>query len=248
MNHYFTTRPARPLVVAHRGATDGGFAENTLAAFEAAIRLGADLIECDLRTTADGEHVIIHDDVLGGKRIGRCTRREVQTAGRALGYDIPTLGEVLELVSGRICLDLELKEAGYESDVVQRVRARLPVDRFVITSFQAGCFQEVKRAAPDVQCGLLLPAPRAGARAGWTGLPLDFARFRESGIDFLLPHWKLIRSGVLPKAAAAGLPAWTWTVNRPHALRACLRRADLQAVITDKVELALQVSAPGNGP
>ncbi|HVU92173.1 MAG TPA: glycerophosphodiester phosphodiesterase family protein [Jatrophihabitans sp.] len=54
------TPPARPLVVAHRGASSS-VAEHTLGAYEAAIASGADALECDVRLTRDGHLVCVHD-------------------------------------------------------------------------------------------------------------------------------------------------------------------------------------------
>lgn len=58
------TAARRPLVIAHRGAS-GYLPEHTLAAYELAVRMGADFIEPDLQRTADGVLVAMHDDTLG---------------------------------------------------------------------------------------------------------------------------------------------------------------------------------------
>jgi hypothetical protein len=63
----------RPLVVAHRGAS-GAAPENTMAAFERAVEMGADMIELDVHATEDGHIVVIHDAVLNRTTTGERER------------------------------------------------------------------------------------------------------------------------------------------------------------------------------
>lgn len=103
---------AKPLVIAHRGAW-GKTGQNTLAAFEAAIDLGADVIEFDVRRTRDGRLVVHHDARAAGVATSRLDYEEL--SARVGGSRPPLLEEVLELAQGRIAVDVELKEAGYVS-------------------------------------------------------------------------------------------------------------------------------------
>ncbi len=63
--HGFFARRGRPLVIGHRGVRRAGVAENTLEAFETAIRDGAEAVELDVRVCASGELVVLHDPTLG---------------------------------------------------------------------------------------------------------------------------------------------------------------------------------------
>ena len=228
------------MIVAHRGAT-GTAPENTIAAFEAAIRLGADLVECDLRRTADGCYLIHHDPMVGRATIARCASSEVRANGRALGYEIPTLDELLEVISGRIGLDLELKEEGYEPGVINLLLRRTSCDQFVITSFNPGSIRAIKACFPKVRCGLLLDKPPSHNRstaADEQGRLLT-AAIHHLGADFVAAHQNYIRLGALQRAVDDGLPVWVWTVNERSALEKCLRENGVEAVITDEVELAL---------
>jgi glycerophosphoryl diester phosphodiesterase len=232
-----TTGPA--LIIAHRGGTGTAY-ENTIAAFEAAIRLGADLVECDLRRTADGCYLIHHDSAVGRAAIARCTSSEVRKKGRALGYEIPTLDELLEAISGRIGLDLELKEDGYEAAVVNLLLKRTSPDQFVITSFHPGSIKTVKACFPDIRCGILLAKPSSRNRSMAADAQSRLlTSIRQPGADFVAAHWKYIQLGALPGAVDNGLPIWVWTVNERSALERCLGEKRIEAVITDEVELAL---------
>ena len=106
-----------PAIIAHRGAVSFAH-ENTLEAFEAAVQIGADAVEFDVRRTFDGVLVIHHDATLPGKRrlVANATYEELKLSGARRGYHIPTLEETLHHLCGRIALDIELKEAGFERE------------------------------------------------------------------------------------------------------------------------------------
>src|ERR1700685_4539839 len=98
----------KPWVIAHRGAS-GHAPENTLAAFERAVQLGAGFIETDIRLTRDARFVAIHDDTLerttnGRGAVNMHTVAELQELNAGHWFDrefsgqyIPTLEEVLEI-------------------------------------------------------------------------------------------------------------------------------------------------------
>ncbi len=122
-------------VVAHRGGAELGPPENTLAAFEKAIEVGADLIEIDIRETKDGHLVIMHDATVdrttnGTGRVEDLTLEYIRSldagswAGEEYkGLKVPTLRESLELMKGRIDPDLDFKAGDIENliDVVNEV-------------------------------------------------------------------------------------------------------------------------------
>jgi glycerophosphoryl diester phosphodiesterase len=232
--------PGTTLVIAHRGSTRNAH-ENTTRAFEAAVRLGADLIECDLRRTGDGYYVIHHDPSAGSKVIGNSAWSEVQAEADARGYQIPTVDELLDVVSsGHAGLDLELKEQGYEIDAVKHLLGRISPERFVVTSFSPGSISAVKTSFPEVRCGILLPdlpSTRRGSAARARSTLL--ASIDKLTVDFIAPHWKLLRRKILPGTAENRPPLWVWTVNQSTVLQACLSMEGVEAVITDKLELAL---------
>ena len=93
------------LFIAHRGGIMPGYPENTLAAFRQAIKLGAGVIEIDLRGSKDGEIVIMHDETVdrttnGHGRVAEHTLAELLQLDAGQGESIPTFAQVLELVQG----------------------------------------------------------------------------------------------------------------------------------------------------
>ena len=107
--------------VAHRGAS-GSYPENTLLAFRKAVEIGADEIELDLHSTKDGHLVVMHDGTVdrttdGTGAIGEMALTEIKAldaggvfGGRFRGERVPTWEEVLDLVQGKVGLNVHLKE------------------------------------------------------------------------------------------------------------------------------------------
>jgi glycerophosphoryl diester phosphodiesterase len=212
-----------PLVVAHRGAWRPA-PQNSLEAFEEAVQLGCDAIELDVRRTLDGRVVVVHDARSGIRPVAKLTHEELQ--GHA-----PALEEVLELVAGRIGVDVELKEDGYVEQAMAIVKRRLSPEQYVVTSFRDSVLPTVKRTVPAVRTGLLLSPNRHIGQ-----LP---QRVATTKVDFLAPHARLARAGLLTWAAARELPSWVWTVNDRRALRLLGQDRRVAAVITDRPDRAL---------
>jgi glycerophosphoryl diester phosphodiesterase len=223
---------SRALVLAHRGAWDQA-PQNSLEAVHRAAELGCDGIEIDVRRTADGRLVVVHDGRLGWRTVRRLTHAEVQArmeAGQA-----PLLADLLDAAAGRLLVDVELKEDGYVEEAMALVAQRLPPDSFVVTSFLARVLAQVKRDMPQTRTGLLV-APRAAPQAR--------RQMRETGADFLVPHVSLVRTGIVEWAAGQGLASWVWTVNDDSAIRALNADPRVAALITDVAARALKLSHP----
>ena len=124
---WFATEAARPLAIAHRGASMRA-PENTVAAFEAAIGLGAFAIETDLRLTRDGHLVCHHDSDL--QRIGGIALPiadvELGDLWRWVPGRVPTLEEACNAVAGRAALLLDLKQndAAFHDALIAFLRTR----------------------------------------------------------------------------------------------------------------------------
>jgi glycerophosphoryl diester phosphodiesterase len=140
MTHYkdYIADPARDCaIVAHRGAWRGA-PENSLAAIERAIAVGANIVEIDIRKSADGELFIMHDETLlrmaGIDRDAETfTMAELQAIAlreddggayrAASDQRIPTLKQALDIIRGRIFADLDLKDRALFSEVASCARA-----------------------------------------------------------------------------------------------------------------------------
>ena len=225
-----------PLVVAHRGAS-AEEPENTLAAFERAVAAGADVVEFDVRMTADDVAVVLHDPDVDRTTQGHGLVREMSLEEvRALG--VPTLEEVLLLLSGRVALDIEIKNIpgqpdfdGQREAAVEATLLALELTAFVgqamLSSFNPFSIARSLALAPDVPTGLLTE-PEVDVRAG-----LTFAS--EQGHVWLLPFaGRVVDAGPdLPgEIHDAGLLLGTWITDDPDDAVA-LMRGGVDAVATN---------------
>jgi len=220
-----------PLIVAHRGASQGA-QDNSLEAFENAIAVGADMIEFDVRRTRDDVLIAFQDRAVAGRPVGELTHAEMT---ETLGREPPTLDQVLTVTRGRVKLDVEFKEAGYVPRVLAALGTHFDPEEVVITSFLDTVVAEVKAAALPIETGLLFGVavperPRVRTRLSEL-FPVE--RARRCGADYVAPHVALARLGAVERASAAGYRSLVWTVNDDAGLRRYLNDDRLLGVITD---------------
>ncbi|OAH52542.1 MULTISPECIES: glycerophosphodiester phosphodiesterase [Bacillaceae] len=173
----------KPAIFAHRGAS-GTHPENTMAAFEAAVRIGADGIELDVQMTKDGEIVIIHDETVnrttnGKGAIERMTYAEIAEldAGswfhpKFAGEKILTLDEFLTWATGNTMqINIELKTNkvpyyGIEQKVLELIDIYNMRGRVIISSFNSESVGRVIELDPYIAvAGLVWRIPREAVRA-----------------------------------------------------------------------------------
>lgn len=234
----------RPRVVAHRG-NSAVAPQNTLAAFEAAWRAGADSIEIDIQLTADGHVVVIHDDTVDATTDGQGSVAGLTLdALRALdagswfaaayrGQRVPTFAEVLELLVRRpgIELLLELKGAWTTAQVrpvTAAIREAGLTGRVVGQSFWPESVAALAEADPALRRGLLVFEVPDGVDAlVRTCTGLGVMTCNPFG-PLLVEHPELVA-----RLHAAGLEVMVWTLDEPGQWAAAAALG-VDAVITDR--------------
>ena len=142
----------RVLRIGHRGAA-GHAPENTVAAIRKGIALGVDFVEIDVRRTADGVLVVLHDETVnrttnGKGRVDRLSLRDIEKLNAGNGEHIPTLEEVLKVAAGEAGLMLELKVKGVAQQTVEAVREAGFRDPVIYASFLHDELKHVRTAHP----------------------------------------------------------------------------------------------------
>ncbi len=210
------------LVVAHRGFS-GSAPENTLAAFQKAVEAGADAIELDVRLSADGEIVVIHDDALdrttnGKGKVAAYSLLELKRldAGSWFGTQfsgerIPTLKEVLELTKGRSLLNIELKSGGPGSYAItdladrslQAVQQAGMLHQVLFSSFDPSGLERIQQRNPAIPTALVL-------NQLWT-----FPRDVTGGKSFTMLNGRksVVNSVNISRAHQEGIKIMVWTLN-----------------------------------
>lgn len=225
----------RPMVIAHRGASHYHH-ENTMKAFEAAVDMHAEMVEFDVRRTADANLVIHHDQDVAGKHIVDMTLKETRDVSTASGYTIPTLAEVLTYCMGKVLVDVEFKEADYEEQAVEEVLAILEPDQFIVTSTHESVIRKVKDLQPDIRTGFILSSqPR------WQLLTKLYPgnRARRAGADVLVVSQRLVKLGFLSTTQDLEFPVWVYTVNERHELWKMIKEERVSAIFTDRPDVGL---------
>ena len=219
--------------MAHRGGASlaGG---DIVEGIRRLVAQGVDAAEIDVRRTADGTLVVHHDADWRGLRLDRTTYDEL--AGRKA--PVRALEDVLAAAEGRLTFDAELKESGYEAEVVAALLARLEPARLFFTSFLDEVVRSVKAEAPEVRAGLLV-GTRDPRRLYADAFPFD--RVRRCGADFLAPNVHLAASGVARRARRRGVPLLFWTETDAARLRRRLAEPSLVGVVAE-AQLAVRVA------
>jgi len=158
---FLAAQPRTVVAISHRGE-HLHHPENTIPAFEEAIRVGADFIEVDVQTTADGKLVLSHDSTVnrctnGTGEVRNMTFAEIErldagikSAPEFAGTRIPTFDEVLRLAHGRIGVYVDLKNATAQA-IVDAIRNSGMVERVVIYRSSVPLLKEIQEIEPRLK-------------------------------------------------------------------------------------------------
>lgn len=223
-------------VIAHRGASAHA-PENTLPALELALAQGADVLEVDVRLTADGVPLLLHDETLArtageDRAIAAVTRDGLASLPDAVRP--PLLEDALEQLGGRTRFLLDLKDPRAElvEAVVACVRRARIAEDVRIQAFGRPGLRLVRRAHPTIALAQLYPMlmPSALVRR-------DLAR-AERLVSAIGPHAESVDAALVQAAHRRGLRVQPWTVNDPAAMDR-LVSLGVDGLITDAPDLAV---------
>ncbi|HET6309957.1 MAG TPA: glycerophosphodiester phosphodiesterase [Candidatus Nitrosotalea sp.] len=233
-----------PLISAHHGSC-GVDGLPTTERYRRAIDQGVDFVEFDIRRTVDGQYVIYHDPrTPSGRGIAEISIAEFRTE---LGPDALDLPELLEMAKGRVGLHIDLKEVGYEADVVRVVLADFTESQFVITSLEVVSIRAIKERFPTVRAGLSLGRDLDHATPWhWLGVRLSELfpanRLTACRADFVAVHKRLATLRVLAFCAREKIPAWVWTLEDELDTAPFWSDPRVAVVIADRPDLVPRLS------
>lgn len=232
------------LLIAHRGESRDA-PENTLAAVNLAWSRGARAVEIDVRSSADGRPVVIHDAStrrIGGpaKAVAAQTADQLRRLDAGLwkgrrwaGERIPFLEEVLETIPAGGRLFIELKEGPESARVVSDVlRARAFDPRqLLLMSFNEETVQHLSLARLGIDVCLLLEAKQWKRRGGLARAVQVAHEFGLAGLNLEVD--RALNEAVIRGVHDARLAIHCWTVNRVSTARR-LARAGIDGITTDR--------------
>ena len=247
------TAQSKPAVIAHRGGSKE-FTENTVEAFQRAVKIGAVGIETDIRLTKDGEVVIYHDDNVGrvegmsfaqkGPAVADVTYTELKAkALRPVGEDkggrhVPLFKDVLDQVPS-VLLNVELKRCPRFDELVEKT---------IVILKNHPAFDRVVLEAPDIATAQKLRAGLGDKLKLHINPGYDSAVPFEVAVKKVLefkPHslsisYKKFSWEIADLAHKAGVEVWVWTVDDPDIARA-VATLGADAIKTDKPSLLLEL-------
>jgi len=150
-----------PRIISHRGKIDLSSPENDLGGIEEAINLGVDMVEFDVRKTSDDVLVCHHDAEVNGISVSNLTYESLKISNDQLCK----LDEVILLCKGKVGVNLEIKEEGFETRVVDMLATYFSYENIYVTSFLPSVIRNVKCLDSKIISGLLLESCSASADA-----------------------------------------------------------------------------------
>ena len=228
--------PGRPWVIAHRGFS-GRAPENTLAAIQMAMDVGADMLEVDVTLSSDGHLMVIHDETLdrtagGSGQVLGSTFKYIRSldAGswfhpRFKDQKVPTLEEVLELIQGKMPVNVEIKGEAVgdkiQGGIAEKVAETL--DRFgmaeqtLVSSFEPRALDQLREIHPGIPKGSLYNRKVHKRR-----LPESITSEVDAQ-SFHVHRW-YFRRAMEKEARRLDLPVLVYTVNHPLVMKRMIRR------------------------
>lgn len=199
-----------PVVIAHRGAS-GRALENSLTAISLAVAEGADMIEFDVRASADGEAVVLHDARTGrtGKEnlaVAESTASRLRRVRLKNGEPLPFLADALDLVHGAVPIVVHVKTASGTAAVRRSLAAAGYRGRVVLSSGLREECLAARALRPDLPCGLVTRRPSAS----------DIAFCLRGGLSSIHPDRRSLSRLRIGKVKRAGLLLIPWTVDDPE--------------------------------
>jgi glycerophosphoryl diester phosphodiesterase len=212
------------LALAHRGDWSDA-PENTVAAFRAAVAAGADMVELDVRLTADGAVAVVHDprlDRVWGSplAVANATLAEVQALERG-DHRIPTLAEALAAID--LPLMVDYTRADVVEPALEAIEAASALDRVLFSGGNVEGHRRIRALAPTACVALT-----------WTRREVPLALLEELGAEYFNPPWELVDEQLVEAVHDAGFKVSTWTVDDPPQMRRLLD-VGVDAIVTNRV-------------
>lgn len=218
-------------IIAHRGAS-GYLPENTLASFQKAISLGADLIELDVFVLNSGEVVVLHDPNVdrttdGTGNVADYSLVELRKLDAGSGQKIPLLSEVLDLIDKRIPINIEMKGSGTARPVAELIdhyvnQKGWSDNHFLVTSENPVELRLFSRLRPTVRVGTL-----------FRGKPPYRSVLSKTAYAFsAILNAESVTSKSVRSAHSRGLKLYAYTVNTKTEARR-LQKLKVDGIFTD---------------
>lgn len=236
------------IIIAHRGAS-AYHPENTMAAFEAAAAMGADMVELDITLSHDGVPVVIHDETLdrttnGTGMVSDHSLNELKQldAGtwfgeKFAGERIPTLKEVLKFAQNHIALNIEIKpeavheyvQGGIEEKALKLVKKYGMEQHVLFSSFSYRAVENIKQLDVDIAAALLYEKKQSSSRQ-----PVQLVADHQA--DAFNCSRRQYSKKWARELNRQGIPVFVYTVNKQRQMKKVIERG-ATGIFSDKPDV-----------
>jgi glycerophosphoryl diester phosphodiesterase len=236
-------------ISAHRGGSEDA-QPATYDAYRRAVSSGAEYVEWDIRKTKDGVLVAYHD--ARAHRSGRLVADlEYRELCDGLDYEVPRVDRVMNLVAGKMIGHLDLKEIGYEAEVISLAESLLGSGNYIVTTLEDVSIRTIKRAFPEVLTALSLGRD-LGNVSRHRRVSIRFSelfplsRVRACGADWVAINYKIARLGAADTCKRHGIGVMIWTVDHDAIISRLLADQQIDVLITNRPRYAVACRAELN--
>ena len=225
------------LIIGHRGAR-GHVAENTLESIQKALDLNVDGVEIDVYQCSSGEIMVFHDKKLNrltkhNGLIEETTFEELNNILVAKKYKIPTLEQVLELIDGKILLNIELKGENTAIPTAAILKRYLQSSQFdkkklIVSSKNWKELTLFKNQNTNIPIGVL----------SHYNIFLDkelndiIKKSRELNAIAIHPKFSILNKKAVDRMHSSGFLVYSWTINKPKDIKRAIQWG-VDGIITD---------------
>jgi glycerophosphoryl diester phosphodiesterase len=250
-------RFGRPQVIAHRGGS-ALRPENSFAAFDHGLSLGADGLELDVHLSRDGVVVVHHDATLDRTTNGSgpiAAYGASELARLDVGYHfapprfefrgqvggIPTLADVLRRYRGiPIIVELKVNEPEMAARTIDDIRAAGALDRVAVGSFGTRVLRTARNYEPNLVTGSSKEETRLALYRSWVRWPVRNPAYDAYQVPELAGTTRVVSPRFVRYAHESGLAVQVWTVDRADDMRRLISWG-VDSIITDRPDIAVDV-------
>jgi glycerophosphoryl diester phosphodiesterase len=196
-----------PLVIAHRGDSSNAL-ENSPEAIHRALSYPVDMIEVDIRKSQDNVLYVMHDQTsqrTGGRNIDieRSTSQAIAKVKLRNGEPVPTLNDVIKIVSGKVGLNLEIKSDGAGLLTAEHLNSSDYQGYVLVSSFKEAEIQAVRRAMPALPTSMIFDVFSAH----------DVPSYSEKGYKIISLRRMTVSARLVEACHERGIQVYVWVVD-----------------------------------
>jgi glycerophosphoryl diester phosphodiesterase len=232
---------SRPLVFAHRGGSALA-PENTIAAFDTGLALGADGLELDVHLSRDGVVVVHHDRTLDRTTTLRGPIAE-RTAAELQRASVPTLAGVLARYRDpRIIIEMKVSHPALAAATIDVIRRADAVDRVCLGSFGLRVLRAARALEPAIATSGAHEEVRWALYRSWCRWPVSRVAYAGYQVPERSGRTRVVSRRFVEDAHRAGLAVQVWTVDTEDDARHLLDWG-VDALITDRPDVIVPTVA-----